>query len=153
MGQIATLVALSAPLIPPAQNIPPLYAERMAGLVRRDLTGPFAIAGFGVFQTRLPPGGLSGLRHSHSIREEFIYVLEGEGVLVRSDGEFSLAAGMAAGFVAGEVHQLINRSDCDFVYLDITSSAPGDQVSFPDENLAFADAGVGGGRGFVPNTP
>jgi uncharacterized cupin superfamily protein len=31
--------------------------------------------------TRLPPGGMSALRHTHTREDDFIYILEGEPIL------------------------------------------------------------------------
>jgi len=145
----AAVTAAEAPLVPGALDIPPPHAARMAGLERRALTAPFGVAAFGVFQTRLPPGGISGLRHRHSRREEFVYVLEGEAVLVGEEGETILSAGMCAGFPAGAAHQLLNRSDRDVIYLDITHPAPADEVEFPDDDLALGDPQPGHRRGFT----
>jgi uncharacterized cupin superfamily protein len=121
----------------------------MAGLERRALTAPLGLTAFAVFQTRLPPGGISGLRHRHSQREEFVYVLEGEAVLVGDEGETTLSVGMCAGFPPGSAHQMLNRSERDLVYLDVTHAAPGDEVEFPDDDLALGDQEPGRLRGFT----
>jgi hypothetical protein len=36
----------------------------------------FGLKGLGVNLTRLPPGAQSALLHSHSVQEEFVYVLK-----------------------------------------------------------------------------
>src|SRR5438128_4717796 len=66
---------------------------------------------FGVNLTRLKPGAASALRHWHEQEDEFIYVLEGELVLVEDDGEKQMKPGDCAGFKAGASngHQLVNR--------------------------------------------
>ena len=76
---------------------------------------------FGVNLTRLKPGAASALRHWHENEDEFIYVLEGELVLVENDGETILRPGDAAGFKAGipNGHHLINRTRRDALYLEI----------------------------------
>jgi hypothetical protein len=56
------------------------------------------LTGFGVNLCRLPPGTWSSQRHWHSIDDEFIYVVEGEVVLVTDAGEEVLKAGDCAGF-------------------------------------------------------
>ncbi|MFA5966008.1 MAG: cupin domain-containing protein [Sphingomonas sp.] len=59
----------------------------------------------------LPPGAWSSQRHGHS--HEFVYLLEGELVLVEDDGETLPRAGDCAAFpkASGNGHQLVNRSD------------------------------------------
>ncbi len=57
---------------------------------------------FGVNLLTLSPGSWSSQRHWHSHEDEFVYVLEGEVVLVTDAGEDTLRPGDAAGFKAGE---------------------------------------------------
>ena len=52
---------------------------------------------FGVNLTRLKPGAASALRHWHEQEDEFVYVLEGELVLIEDDGETVLQAGRLRG--------------------------------------------------------
>ena len=70
---------------------------------------------FGVNLTRLKPGAASALRHWHEQEDEFIYVLEGELVLIEDGGETMLKPGDCAGFKAGvpNGHQLVNKSQRD----------------------------------------
>ena len=149
------IAAAEAPILPPGLDIPSPYAERMAGLTRRALTPTFGITTFGVSQTTLPARSISGLHHRHSHREEFIYVVGGELVLVggvegEDGGETLLTAGMCAGFPPGSAHHLENRSDAEAVYLDIGGAAvPGDEIDFPDDDLMLADPVPGQRRGFV----
>jgi uncharacterized cupin superfamily protein len=56
---------------------------------------------FGVNLTRLKPGTASALRHWHENEDEFVFVIEGELVLIEDDGEVLLKPGDAAGFKAG----------------------------------------------------
>ena len=144
------IAAAEAPIVPPGLEIPSPYAEQMAGLTRRALTPAFGIATFGVSQTTLPGRSISGLHHSHSRREEFIYVVAGELVLVGDDGETVLTAGMCAGFPPGSGHHLENRSDAEAVYLDIGSAhVPGDEIDFPNDDLKLAAPVAGQRQGFV----
>jgi uncharacterized cupin superfamily protein len=150
MTGMKSLVAAEAPVFPPGLDIPSPYAARMAGLERRALSTPFGLSGFGVFQTRIPAGEISGLHHRHTRRDEFIYVVEGEVVLVGDEGETRLSPGMCAGFPAGSAHHLENRSACDVVYLDIGAGAvEGDEIEFPDDDLALAPPVAGQRRGFT----
>ncbi|MDB5430244.1 MAG: cupin [Caulobacter sp.] len=150
MTAMKSLVAAEAPIFPPGLDIPSPYAERMAGLERRALSIPFGLSGFGVFQTRIPAGEISGLHHRHTRRDEFIYVVSGQLVLVGDDGETVLGAGMCAGFPAGGAHHLENRSDAEVIYLDIGSGAvPGDEIEFPDDDLKLAPPVAGQRQGFT----
>ncbi len=99
---------------------------------------------FGVNLLRLPPGSWSAQRHWHMAEDEFVYVLEGELVLVTDAGEEVLRAGDCAGFKCGDAdgHHLQNRSDKEAVILEVGSRKPGeDAVDYPDIDLKL-DRGV-----------
>lgn len=136
---IQTPRAVRAADVPPRarpSSYPPAFAARMAGRVKRSLGDIFGLAAFGVNLTRLAPGAMSALMHAHSTQDEFIYVLEGELVLVTPEGESVLAPGMCAGFPAGgAAHHLINRSAAEAAYLEVGDRSPGDQVSYPADDL------------------
>lgn len=104
---------------------------------KRKLGDAVGMTNFGVNLVRLPPGAASSQRHWHSKQDEFVYVLEGELVLLTDAGEQVLSAGMCAGFPAGsgDGHQLLNRSDRDARYLEIGDRTPGDEVDYPDIDL------------------
>ena len=96
---------------------------------------------FGVNLVTLEPGVWSSQRHWHTHEDEFVYVLEGELVLVTDAGETPLRAGDCAGFRAGDAngHHLQNRSGRDAVLLDIGSRRPdADAVDYPDIDLTLA---------------
>jgi uncharacterized cupin superfamily protein len=98
---------------------------------------------FGVNKLTLPPGSWSSQRHWHSQEDEFVYVLEGEVVLVTDAGEETLVAGDCAGFRAGDAdgHHLQNRSTRPAVLLEVGTSTKGvDVVEYPDIDLR-AEAG------------
>lgn len=132
--------AISVPPARPGRGYPDPFAARVAGRERRALGDAFGLTHFGVNLTRLPPGGMSALRHTHLREDEFIYILEGEPVLVTNSGETSLRPGMCAGFKAGsgDAHHLINRSAREVVYLEIGDRNPGDTVIYPDEDIGRA---------------
>ena len=93
---------------------------------------------FGVNLLRLPAGQWSAQRHWHHHEDEFVYVLEGEVVLVTDAGEETLTAGDCAGFKAGDAdgHCLQNRSDREAVLLEVGARHPtGDSVDYPDIDL------------------
>jgi uncharacterized cupin superfamily protein len=144
--------AATAPLARPGRGYPEPFAARVAGRERRPLGDFFGLTNFGVNLTRLPPGGMSALRHTHSREDEFIYVVEGEAVLVTNAGETPLRPGMCAGFKAGDgnAHHLLNRTMHDVVYLEIGDRNPGDTVVYPDDDIGRALA-PDGTRHFVRN--
>lgn len=94
---------------------------------------------FGVNLTLLKPGAASALRHWHEQEDEFIYVLEGELVLIEDDGEIALKPGDCAGFKAGvpNGHQLVNRSQQDARYLEIGTRAASERAHYPDVDLVM----------------
>ena len=93
-----------------------IYPEEFQHVVRgREKAALGNVAGltqFGVNLTRLKPGAASALRHWHENEDEFVYVLEGELVLIENDGETVLQPGDAAGFKAGvpNGHHLVNKT-------------------------------------------
>ena len=56
---------------------------------------------FGVNLFRLKPGAASSARHWHEQEDEFVYMVEGELVLIEDEGETVVRSGEAAGFKAG----------------------------------------------------
>ncbi|MEZ6022021.1 MAG: cupin domain-containing protein [Hyphomonadaceae bacterium] len=81
-----------------------------AGCASGDAAG---LTQFGVNLVTLDPGVWSSQRHWHAKEDEFVYMLEGELVLVTDAGEEIMRAGDSAGFKAGvrDGHVLQNRSD------------------------------------------
>ena len=107
---------------------------------RQRLGDAAGLTDFGVNLLRLPPGFWSSQRHWHTAEDEFLYVLEGEVVLVTGAGEQILKAGDCAGFKAGvaDGHQLQNRSRQEAVLLEVGSRKAGDdEVDYPDIDLRF----------------
>jgi uncharacterized cupin superfamily protein len=102
---------------------------------------------FGVNLLRLPPGVWSSQRHWHTAEDEFVFVLEGEAVLVTDAGEEILRPGDCAGFKAGEPdgHHLQNRSDKEVVLLEIGSRRTDDGAEYPDIDLRA----LAGSRAYV----
>jgi uncharacterized cupin superfamily protein len=99
---------------------------------------------FGVNLQRLAPGVWSSQRHWHTGEDEFVYVLEGEVVLVTDAGEQVLRAGDCAGFPAGEAngHHLQNRGDREAVLLEVGARRDDDLCHYPDIDMAM-DPGTG----------
>ncbi len=123
-------------------NYPEPFASRMAGRVKRQLGDQFGLKNFGVNLATLNPGAASSLQHRHTVQDEFVYVLEGEVVLVSRGTETTLGAGMCAGFPAsGSAHHLENRSASTAIYLEIGDRTPGDAVTYPDDDLLAVRSG------------
>lgn len=128
--------AASAPLRTKPSNYPEPFLSRMAKREKRPLGDLFGLKNFGVNLTTLNPGGESALLHRHSKQDEMIYILEGEPTLVTDKGEVTLKPGMCAGFPAGGVaHQLVNRTARDVVYLEIGDRTPGDEGTYPNDDI------------------
>jgi uncharacterized cupin superfamily protein len=115
---------------------------------------------FGVNLTRLPAGCWSSQRHWHTAEDEFVFVVEGEVVLVTDSGEERLRAGDCAGFKAGvsDGHHLQNRSDRDAVVLEIGARRTSeDEVFYSDIDLHALKGRAGfarkDGTPYVAQTP
>jgi len=144
----AALVAAEIPART-TSSYPPEFAARVAGRRKQALGEAFGLANFGVNRTTLAPGSQSSLRHCHRVQDEFVYVLEGEIVLIDDVGETRLVAGMCAGFAHDRrAHHLVNRSDAAAVFLEIGDRLPGDSALYPDDDLAYGDA-PGGGKAYL----
>ncbi|HXA68802.1 MAG TPA: cupin domain-containing protein [Stellaceae bacterium] len=113
------------------------FTARLSPRQKRVLGDVFGLTNFGVNLTRLPPGGISALRHAHTRQDELVYIIEGEATLVTNTGETRLRAGMCAGFKAGtgDAHQLVNRGQRDVVFIEVGDRSPGDTVTYPDDDL------------------
>ncbi len=136
-------VAVVASQTPPRTRrsiYPEPFASRMAGRVKHPLGDLFGLSNFGVNLVRLMPGAGSALRHAHSRQDEFVYILQGNAVLVTDAGETQLSAGMCAGFKSGtgNAHQLLNRSSEGVIYLEVGDRSAGDTVVYPDDDLQGA---------------
>ena len=100
---------------------PPPHDQLVAGRSRKRLGDEAVLTQFGVNLTTLTPDAFSSLRHWHENQDEFVFLIEGELTLIENEGETVLRPGDAAGFKAGVAngHHLVNRSNCDAVYLEI----------------------------------
>ena len=118
---------------------PPPFDAPCATRTRRRLGDAGGLADFGVNLMTLPPGGWSSQRHWHSHEDEFVYVLEGELVLVEDEGETILKAGDCAGFKANvaNAHHLVNRSNRDALILEVGTRSPRERAHYPDVDLLY----------------
>src|SRR5262245_43427556 len=133
---IAVIAAEAPPRAKPS-NYPEPFASRVAGREKRALGDLFGLENFGVNLTRMRPGAMSALRHTHIRQDEFVYILEGHPTLITDAGETPLHPGMCAGFKGGDgnAHHLVNRGTEDVVYLEIGDRLPGDGASYPDDDI------------------
>src|SRR3954447_1286094 len=105
---------------------------------RKRLGDAAGLDQFGVNLLQLPSGSWSSQRHYHMAEDEFVYVLEGEVVLVTETGEEILRAGDCAGFKAGasDAHHLQNRSGRDAIVLEVGSRRSAEEeVFYPDIDM------------------
>jgi len=126
-------------------SYPDPFRDICLGSTWRKLGDAAGLTDFGVNLVRLPPGVWSSQRHWHTHEDEFVWVLEGEVVLVEDDGDHLLRAGDCAGWKAGEprhAHCLQNRSDRDAVYIEIGTRRPdADECDYPDIDLVTGPGG------------
>jgi uncharacterized cupin superfamily protein len=98
-----------------------------------DRTG---LTHLGISLARVPPGKESFALHLHTVQEEWIYVLSGEGHVRIDDEELAIRAGDFVGFPAnGPAHLVRNTSQTDLVYLQGGDRRAGDRGRFPELRL------------------
>jgi uncharacterized cupin superfamily protein len=104
---------------------PEPFATPCLNKVRYRLAIAAGLRKLGVNLLELNPGAWSSQRHWHTRTDEFIYVIEGEVVLVTQGGEEVLRAGDCAGF-----------PEVPAVVLEIGSAGlPDDETHYPDIDL------------------
>jgi uncharacterized cupin superfamily protein len=113
-------------------DYPPPFDEPCRERIRRRLGDLAGLTQFGVNHLVLPPGAWSSQRHWHTLEDEFVYVLDGEVVLVSDAGEEILRAGDCAGFPAGvpDGHHLQNRSAHAATVLEVGTRRMADDEAF-----------------------
>jgi uncharacterized cupin superfamily protein len=125
----------------------PLDAPCAARRVRR-LGEAGGLTRLGVSEVTLPPGAWSSQRHWHAEEDEFMWVLEGEVVLVTDAGEAVMRPGDCAAFKAGDPdgHCVQNRSSAPARLLAMSNRSDDDHGEYPDLDLVFT-SGRYAGRG------
>jgi uncharacterized cupin superfamily protein len=130
--------------VPCVQGVgyPPPFDAASADRIRQRIGNAGGLGDFGVNLMRLPPGNWSSQRHWHSHEDEFVYLLEGELVLIEDDGETVLRAGDCAAFpkASGNGHHMINRSEHMAVYLEVGSRQAEDVATCSDIDMMSASA-------------
>ena len=140
MSEKSNPVAVTAAEVPSRSKpsvYPEPFASRMVGREKHQLGDLFGLKNFGVNLTRLAPNAVSALRHAHTKQDEFVYILQGRPTLHTDEGRTQLSPGMCAGFKAGtgNGHCLINETAEEVVYLEVGDRTPGDEGSYPDDDL------------------
>ena len=124
---------------------PEPFRSRVADRMKKRLGDACGLTKFGVNLVTLGPGGLSALRHWHTLEDEFVYVLSGEVVLISDEGEQTLVAGMCAGYPAGKrsAHHFVNRSSAPAQYLEVGNRIDGDNAFYPADDLMWVETESG----------
>jgi uncharacterized cupin superfamily protein len=139
-------IAIDTAPIVRGSRYPAPYDEPCHARFRRRLGDAAGLTQFGVNLLTLEPGCWSSQRHWHTAEDEFVFVVEGEVVLVTDAGEETLCAGDCAGFKAGvaDGHHLQNRSNKNAVLLEVgTRNETQDGASYPDIDLHIASRSAG----------
>lgn len=105
----------------------------------RRLGDHAGLKNYGVSVVRVLPGGQSAARHAHSKQDEFVYVIDGELVLVTDAGRETVGPGACIGFPAGtgDGHHFLNLGALDATFLVVGDRTLGDEVSYSDIDLAW----------------
>jgi uncharacterized cupin superfamily protein len=113
-----------------------------AARTRQRLGEAGGLRDFGVNLMTLPPGSWSTQRYWHSHEDEFVYLLEGEVMLIEDGGEMVLRAGGCATLPkgTGNGHHLVNKSSAMAVYLEAGSRDPHDLTTCSDIDMASSNA-------------
>ena len=116
---------------------PPPLDKVVQGRIRKRLGNAVGLDQFGVNLTTLKPGAASSLRHWHHNEDEFVFILEGEVVLIDDSGETVLKPGDAAGFKANDPngHHLVNRSNRNALLLEIGTRSKHERAEYSDVDL------------------
>lgn len=133
-------------------NYPNPFNEPCEGQAYQKLGRHAGLTLFGVNLTVIEPGAWSSQRHWHTHEDEFVWVLEGELVLVTDAGEEVLRPGDCAAFRKGDPdgHHLINRTDRPAKVLEVGNSDPDDVCTYSDIDMVTV---VTGGYAHKDGTP
>ena len=137
------VVAFDVPFREKVTSYPEPFAARMQGRQKRQLGEFFGLQNFGVNLTHLAPSAISSLRHAHTKQDEFLYIVMGHPTLHTNEGQLQLSPGMCVGFRAGtgNAHNLHNETADEVLYLEMGDRMPGDEVSYPEDDLQVVRIG------------
>ncbi|MGQ0567718.1 MAG: cupin domain-containing protein [Gemmobacter sp.] len=116
---------------------PEPYASMMKGRSSLRLGEAGGLTQFGVNLVTLDPGGMSSLRHWHQHEDEFVWIVEGECILVQDEGETVMRPGDCAAFPAGSTngHHFLNRTDRPTRFMVVGTKAPREVAVYSDVDL------------------
>jgi uncharacterized cupin superfamily protein len=140
---MAKLNVDAAPILA-GSRYPAPFDEPCTNMLRRRLGKAGGLTQLGINLLELQPGAWSSQRHWHTEAEEFVYVLDGEVVLVTEGREETLRRGDCAAFLPGVTngHHLQNRSAAPARVLEIGPAVDGsDECHYPDIDLHSTTAG------------
>ena len=123
---------------------PDPFHDPIKGRERKRLGNAVGLSQFGVNLTKLEPGAATSIRHWHEQEDEFVYILQGECVLIEDGGEVTLKVGDCAGWRANvpDGHCIVNKSKADVLLLEIGTRAPSERAHYPGSDLAFERIGT-----------
>jgi len=96
------------------------------------LSDPAGMKRLGVSLARVPPGKEAFIPHAHTLNEEWVYVLEGRGMVLLGDEEHEIGPGDFLGYPTdGTIHHMRNTGEVDLVFLQGGERREGDAGHFP----------------------
>ena len=122
-----------------SSNYPERFRQAQRKRFVRRLGDHAGLKNYGVNYVRVAPGGQSSARHAHMKQDEFVYILKGEFVLVTDAGREIVGPGSCIGFPAGtgDGHHFLNLTDRDAAFLVVGDRSAGEEVTYPDIDLAI----------------
>ena len=129
---------------------PSPYDEPCRGKQFQALSVVANLTQFGVNLVRLEPGAWSSQRHWHEHEDEFVWILEGQVILITDAGREVLKEGDCAGFKAGvrDGHHLVNETAVDAVLLVVGSRDDRDHGEYSDIDMCFGAGRYTGSGGY-----
>jgi uncharacterized cupin superfamily protein len=120
-----------------ASSYPEPFRAGQRKRYNRRLGDHAGLKNYGVNLIRVQPGGQSSARHAHLKQDEFVYVLEGEFMLVTDAGRETVGPGTCIGFPAGtgDGHHFLNLTDRDAAFLVVGDRTASEEVTYPDIDL------------------
>ncbi len=98
----------------------------------KSISDAVGMENIGVHLVRVEPGKETTAFHFHHVEEEFIYILEGRGLLELGEDEIEVGPGSFIGFTAPSLpHAMRNASDTDLVYLMGGERCESDVCDYP----------------------
>lgn len=130
-------------------DYPEPFRQAQRNRAYRLLGDHAGLTNYGVNLVRVMPGGQSSARHSHSKQDEFVYILEGELVLVTDAGRETVGPGTCVGFPAGtgDCHHFLNETNAHAAFLVVGDRTRGDEVTYGDIDLHWGK-GPDGAKGY-----